>query len=60
MDDCWSAIDGEILATLTAGGPVEPAEIARRLGVPEPSVTSLICGLVSAGKVRVRLVEAHH
>jgi DNA-binding IclR family transcriptional regulator len=60
MDDWWSAIDGEILATLAEGRPMEPAEIARRLGLPEASATSLICGLVSAGKVRVCLVEANH
>ena len=60
MDDWWSEIDGEILSALTAGGPMEPAEIARRLGVPESSATSLIWGLVSAGKIRVCLVEARH
>jgi len=58
MDDWWGDIDDEILSTLTAGGPMEPAEIARRLGMPESSATSLICGLVSTGKVRVCLVEA--
>ena len=58
MDNWWSDIDNEILATLTAGGPMEPAEVARRLGVPESSATSLISALASEGKVRIRLVEA--
>ena len=58
MDDWWSDIDDEILSTLTDGGPMEPAEIARRIRVPAASATSLLWGLVSAGKVRICLVEA--
>lgn len=58
MDDWWSEIDNEILMTLAAGGAMAPADIARRLGVSEASVTSLIWALVSQGKIRVRLVEA--
>jgi DNA-binding Lrp family transcriptional regulator len=58
MEDWWSDIDNEILTTLATGGAMEPAEIARRLGVSEASVTSLIWALVSQGKIRVRLVEA--
>ncbi len=58
MDDWWSDIDNEILRTLAAGGAMAPADIARRLGVSEASVTSLIWALVSQGKIRVRLVEA--
>jgi hypothetical protein len=57
MNDWWSEIDGEILSTLTAGGPMDPVEVARRLGVPA-AATSLLWGLVSAGKVRICLVEA--
>ena len=57
MDDWWSDIDNEILTTL-AEGPMEPAEVARRLGVPESSATSLITSLVTEGKVRMCLVEA--
>jgi hypothetical protein len=58
MDDWWNEIDGEILSILAAAGPVAPAEVARRLGVPESSATSLIWGLVCAGKVRICRVEA--
>jgi DNA-binding Lrp family transcriptional regulator len=58
MDDWWSDIDNEILATLEAGGRMEPAEVARQLGVPESSAASLIWGLASQGKVRICLVEA--
>jgi predicted transcriptional regulator len=58
MDDWWSDIDNEILTTLAAEGPMEPAEVARRLGVPESSATSLITTLVTEGKVRMCLVEA--
>jgi DNA-binding Lrp family transcriptional regulator len=57
MEDWWSEIDGEILSTLMGSGPLEPAEIARRLRVPEASATSLIWGLVTAGKIRVCLVD---
>jgi DNA-binding Lrp family transcriptional regulator len=58
MDDWWSDIDNEILTTLAAEGPMEPAEVARRLGVTESSAISLITSLVIEGKVRVCLVEA--
>jgi hypothetical protein len=58
MDDWWGDIDNEILAALSTGEAMDPADIARRLGVSEASVTSLIWALVSQGKIRVRLVEA--
>lgn len=58
MDDWWSEIDHEILTALEAEGPMEPAEVARRLGVLESSATSLIMSLVTEGKVRMCLVEA--
>ena len=58
MDDWWSDIDDEILTALAADGPMEPAEVARRLGVAESSATSLIASLVTEGKVRMCLVEA--
>jgi hypothetical protein len=37
---------------------MEPAQIARRLGVSEAALTSLMWALASQGKIRVRLVEA--
>jgi DNA-binding Lrp family transcriptional regulator len=58
MDDWWSDIDNEILTTLVAEGPMGPAEVARRLGIPESSATSLITSLVTEGKIRICLVEA--
>ena len=57
MEDWWSELDGEILSTLIGSGPLEPAEIARRSRMPEASAASLIAGLVTAGKVRVCLVD---
>ena len=58
MDDWWSDIDNEILTTLADVGPMEAAEIGRRLGLSEPAAASLISALASQGKVRIRLVEA--
>jgi DNA-binding Lrp family transcriptional regulator len=58
MDTWWSAIDDEILALLTANGPMTPGDLARKLGMSTEAVCSCIGMLSVKGKVRIRSVEA--
>ena len=55
--DWWSDLDDEVLAELPDGEPISPAELGCRLGVSEAAASSLLWGLASQGKVRIRLVE---
>jgi DNA-binding Lrp family transcriptional regulator len=57
MADWWTELESEILNCLEHVGTVTPAEIGRRLGIPEAATTSLLSLLVRDGKVRIRLVE---
>jgi hypothetical protein len=56
MDEWWS-IDREILDALAVRGAVTPAEIGHKLGIGEAAAASLLAGLATQGKVRIRLVE---
>jgi predicted transcriptional regulator len=58
MDAWWNEIDDEILALLTASGPMNPADLARKLGMSTAAVCSCIGMLSASGKVRIRSVEA--
>lgn len=58
MDTWWSEIDDEIMALLTANGPMTPADLARKLGMSTEAVCSCIGMLSERGKVRIRSVEA--
>jgi hypothetical protein len=55
MADWWTELEGEILNCLV--GTVTPAEIGRRLGIPEAATASLLSVVVRDGKVRIRLAE---
>lgn len=57
MEDWW-ALDSEILACLTGRGPMAPAEIGAKLGVPEASLDSLLAMLAQEGRIRICLVDA--
>ena len=57
MADWWTELEGEILNCLERTGITTPAEIGRRLGIPEEATTSLLSILVREGKVRMCLVE---
>ena len=57
MADWWTELEGEILNCLERAGAVTPAELGRRLGIPEAATASLLSVLVRDGKVRIRLVE---
>jgi DNA-binding Lrp family transcriptional regulator len=58
MDGYWGGIDREILEVLTAGGPMDPADLARALGMSTGAVCSCLAMLSAEGKVRIRRVEA--
>jgi DNA-binding Lrp family transcriptional regulator len=58
MDGYWDGIDREILEILTAGGPMDPADLARALGMSTGAVCSCLAMLSAEGKVRIRRVEA--
>lgn len=57
VDEWWSDLDDELLATLGAGGAMTPAELGGRLGISESAVASLLAMLATEGRVRIRLVE---
>ena len=57
MEDWWDDLESEILATLRSDGPVEPAQLGRRLGISEDAAASLVSMLAREGKVRIRLVD---
>jgi predicted ArsR family transcriptional regulator len=57
MADWWTELESEILNCLERAGAVTPAELGRRLGIPEAATASLLSVLVGDGKVRTRLVE---
>jgi len=56
-ENWWSDLDEAVLGCL-AEGPLEPAEIGRRLGVSEEAAASLVTLLAQQGKVRICLVAA--
>ena len=58
-DDWWGDIESEVLGCLAAGTPVRPGDVAKKLGMSESAVTSLLSMLVHDGKVRICLVERH-
>lgn len=59
MDDWWGDIENEILGCLGVGAPVCPGDVARKLGMSESAVTSVLSMLAHDGKIRICLVERH-
>ena len=57
VSDWCSEIDDELLALLEDGRPASPADLGRCLGLSEAAASSLLWGLASEGKIRIRLVE---
>ena len=57
MNGYWDGIDKEILEVLSAGGPMDPADLARALGMSTGAVCSCLAMLSAEGKVRIRRVE---
>ncbi|HEV8616810.1 MAG TPA: hypothetical protein VGU22_15065 [Methylomirabilota bacterium] len=58
MHGWWDEIDEEIMSVLGVGGPMDPADIASRLGMSTDAVCSCLALLSASGRVRIRAVEA--
>ena len=57
-ENWWAALDDDVMGCLAKGESMEPAEIARRLGLSESAVVSLLALLVTQGRVRIDRVAA--
>ena len=57
VNEWWSDLDDDLLATLGAGGAMTPVELGRRLGISEAAIASLVAMLATEGRVRICLVE---
>lgn len=59
MEGWWDTIDSEILERLAvAGGPTNPEDLARTLGMSTGAVCSCLALLAADGKIRIRSVES--
>lgn len=58
MNGYWDDLDTEILGMLAAGGPMDPVDLGRALGMSPAAVCSCLAMLSADGKVRIRSVEA--
>jgi DNA-binding Lrp family transcriptional regulator len=58
MNGYWDDVDKEILDALAMGGPKDPADLARALGMSTQGVCSCLAMLAQAGKIRISSVEA--
>ena len=56
-DDWWDELDDEILAILSSSGPMDPADLAMKLGMSGDAVCSCLALLSTSGRVRIRSVE---
>ena len=57
MDSWWDELDEEILALLRANGPMDPADLGRKLGMSADAVCSCLALLSVSGRIRIRSVE---
>jgi hypothetical protein len=58
MDSWWQEIDEEILTILSSTGPMDPADLAMKLGMSTDAVCSCLSLLSTSGRIRIRSVEA--
>ncbi len=58
MNGYWDDIDNEILDAVAMGGPKDPADLARAVGMSTEAVCSCLAMLAQAGKIRISSVEA--
>jgi len=58
MNGYWDDVDKEILDVLAAAGPMDPADLARALGMSTGAVCSCLAMLSAEGKIRICRVEA--
>jgi len=53
----WDDLDAAVLAYVKAKGAIAPHQVGSHFGISESAATSLLCLLVTEGKVRICLVE---
>ncbi|PYN69465.1 MAG: hypothetical protein DMD90_02915 [Candidatus Rokuibacteriota bacterium] len=59
--NAWAEIDDAVLGALTeGGGRLTPGQIAKRVGMSEDAVRSVVSMLAEQGKVRIAVVELPH
>lgn len=58
MDGWWDEVDEEILAVLRSNGPMDPADLAKKLGMSTDAVCSCLALLSTSGRIRIRSVES--
>jgi len=58
MDSWWDDLDAEILELLRANGPMDPVDIATKLGLSTDAVCSCLTLLVPSGRIQIRSVES--
>ena len=58
MDSWWNEIDEELLTILRSTGPMDPSDLAMKLGMSADAVCSCLALLSTSGRVRIRSVEA--
>jgi DNA-binding Lrp family transcriptional regulator len=57
MESWWDDLDEEILAVLRSNGPIDTADLAKKLGLSTDAVCSCLALLSTSGRVRIRSVE---
>jgi predicted ArsR family transcriptional regulator len=57
MDGWWDELDTQILDALKTNEPMDPGELATRLGISRDAVCSCLAMLSMGGRVRIRSVE---
>lgn len=60
MDGWWTEIDDQVRACLEQHGAMAPADLARRIGLSEGAVVSVLSLLAQEGKLRIARVELPH
>jgi DNA-binding Lrp family transcriptional regulator len=56
MESWWADLDEEILAVLRSNGPIDTADLAKKLGMSIDAVCSCLALLSTSGRVRIRSV----
>ena len=58
MNGWWDDLDAEILELLRSNGPMDPADLAKALGMSIDAVCSCLTLLAPSGRIRIRSVES--
>jgi DprA/Smf-like nucleotide binding protein involved in DNA uptake len=58
-DGWWDELDDEILTILGSSGPMDPADLAMKLGMSTDAVCSCLSLLSTSGRIRILSVGAN-